>query len=110
MIFIGVNEFLNYTSSITLLTREEEKALGQQKATGSNHARESLVHHYLPHVASAIKRAPKEIQTLNTVYALIATLETAVDGFNFLQDGETFSHHLSWRLRQCITRAIVDRY
>jgi DNA-directed RNA polymerase sigma subunit (sigma70/sigma32) len=110
MVFVSVEDFLKQASAISPLSRKEEKALGQEKAAGSKPARDTLIKHYLPHVAAAIKHAPKEIQTLNTVYTLIATLEKGVDDFNFSQEGETFSHHLSFRLRQCITRAIADRY
>ena len=109
MVFVSVDDFLKQASVIPPLTRDEEKVLGQAKADDKE-ARDTLVKHYLPHIAAAIKRAPKEIRTLNTVYALISTLEKGVDGFNFLQDSETFAHHLSFRLRQCITRAIADRY
>lgn len=36
-------------------------------------------------------------------------LEKAVDGFNFEQNGETFSHRLSWWLRQETTKYIAEK-
>jgi hypothetical protein len=110
MIFVSVEDFFKQTSVIPPLTRQEEKILGKEKAAGNKNARDTLVEHYLPHVAAAVKHAPKEICTLKTVYACVAALEKSVDGFNFLQDSESFSHHLSWRLRQCIAQCITDRY
>lgn len=110
MVFVSVEDFFKQVSQIPSLSREEEKALGEEKAAGNKDARDALVQYYLPHVAAVVKRVPKEICTLKTVYACIAALEKGVDGFNFLQDSETFSHHLSWRLRQCITQCITDRY
>ncbi len=110
MIFVSVEDFLSKVKDIPRLTRVEEKALAHQKAEGDKQARETLRLSYLPFVAAFVRRAPREIQTLNTVYACIAALEKGVDSFNFLQDSETFAHHLGWRLRQCITRCLADRY
>ena len=109
MLFVNVEDFLNQAKNIPPLSREEERELGQQKAAGDSTARETLVRYHLPMVAACVRRAPQEIRTLHTVYACIASLEQGVDGFNFLQDGETFTHHLSWRLRQCLTRCIAER-
>ncbi len=106
MLFISVEDFFERAKSATRLTREEEKQCAQAMAE-STEARERLICSYLPQVAACIKRAPQKIQTLQTVYTCIASLEKGVDSFNFLQDGESFSHHLSQRLRQCITRCIA---
>lgn len=76
---------------------------------GYAEARQAIVNSYLPMVVSYIRRSPKELQTLETIYSCIRSLEKGVDGFNFLQDSETFTHHLSWRLRQYITRRLVNR-
>ncbi len=109
MLFICVADFFRAAKAISLPTREEEKALARRMANGDNDARDALIRGYLPIVAAHVHRAPQEIRTLHTVYACIAALEKGVDQFNFLQDGETFLHHLCWRLRQCITRCLVDR-
>lgn len=109
MLFISVEDFFSQAKAISRLRREEEKTLARQMADGGQDARDRLIRGYLPLVATVVRRWPKNLQTLHTVYACIAALEKGVDTFNFLQDGETFAHHLSWRLRQCLTRAIADR-
>ena len=99
---------MTQASGIPRLSREAEKDLAQRMISGDWNAREMLVRSQLPIVAAYIRRAPQKIRTLRTVYACIAATEKSVDSFNFLQDSETFVHHLSWRLRQCITRCLVD--
>ena len=109
MLFISAEDFLAQAGAMPRLTRAEEKALARRMAAGDKTAREALVRGYLPLVASYIRRFPPEIRTLRTVYTCIASLEQGVDRFNFLQDSDPFTHHLSWRLRQCATRCIADR-
>ena len=109
MFFLSANDFFIKASRIPRLTREEEKTLAQQMAAGDERAREALVLGYLPFVAGYIRRCPPKLQTLSTVYTCITSLEKAVDQCHFLQDHETFIHHLSWRMRQCITKCIADR-
>ena len=109
MLFIGAEDFFTQASAVPRLSREEEISLAKKMAEGDQSARQTLVRSYFPMVAGVIRRGPKAIQTLRTVYACIAELEKGVDGFNFLQDSEPFTHHLSRRLRQCIARAIADR-
>ncbi len=109
MLFVSVEDFFTQVSQIRRLSREQEKDLARNMAAGDETARETLVRSYLPMAASYVRRGPKEICTLKTVYACVVAVEKGVDSFNFLQDGETFAHHLSWRLRQCITRCIADR-
>ena len=109
MLFISAEDFFSKVAAIPPLTREEERALASRKEGGDTAARQRLVEGYLPFVAAVIRRAPPILHTLDTVYVCIHSLEKGVDGFNFAQDSETFAHHLSWRLRQCITRCIADR-
>jgi len=109
MLFISVEDFLNRASAIPHLSRCEEKVLAQRMAAGDPTARQALVRSYLPQAAAVVRRAPREIRTLHTVYVCIAAVEKGVDCFNFLQDSETFAHHLGWRLRQCITRCLAER-
>ena len=108
MLFISAEDFLIQAKELPSITQEEERLLAQQMAQDPT-ARERLIRGYLPFVASYIRRAPKHVQTLRTVYACLETLEKGVDSFHFQQDQEKFSHHLSWRLRQCITRCIAER-
>lgn len=109
MYFISVDDFFQKAHSIKRLSRDEEKNCALRMKEGDAEARQSIIDSYLPMVVSYVKRSPKDLQTLKTVYCCILSLEQGVDSFNFLQDSETFIHHLSWRLRQCITRCIVDR-
>ncbi|MBR0447359.1 MAG: hypothetical protein IIX28_02710 [Clostridia bacterium] len=109
MLYVTIEDFYARAGEATRLTREQERACAAAMAAGDADARRRLIQSYLPHVASAIRRAPADIRTLHTVYAAIAALEKAVDTFRFQQEGETFAHHLSWRLRQCLTRRIAER-
>ena len=109
MLFVNAEDFLTQVRDIPRMSREEEKALAQRMISGDDTAREALVRGYLPLVACYIHRAPPAIRTLKTVYTCIKLLENRVDRFNFLQDSETFAHHLGWGLRQCITRCIAYR-
>ena len=109
MLFITVDDFFQKVHGTTRLSRNDEKNYALKMKEGDAEARQAIVNSYLPMVASYIRRSPKELQTLETVYSCVRSLEKGVDGFNFLQDSETFTHHLSWRFRQCITRCLVDR-
>ena len=108
MLFISAEDFFAQASKAPRLTREEERQLAREMGQNAA-ARERLIKSYYPMVASHIRRAPRELHTLRTVYVCLKSLEEGVDHFNFLQDSETFTHHLSWRMRQCITRCIADR-
>ena len=109
MLFITVDDFFQKVHSTTRLSRNDEKNYALKMKEGDAEARQAIVNSYLPMVASYIRRSPKELQTLETIYSCVRSLEKGVDSFNFLQESETFTHHLSWRLRQCITRCLVDR-
>ena len=109
MLFITVDDFFQKVHSTTRLSRNDEKNYALKMKEGDAEARQAIVNSYLPMVASYIRRSPKELQTLETIYSCVRSLEKGVDSFNFLQESETFTHHLSWRLRQCITRCLVDK-
>ena len=106
--YLCPDDFYRQAASATRLTREEECACAESFAKGDSAARQKLIESYLPQVAAPVRRAPKHLQTLRTIYAALTALEQGVDTFDFLQTGETFTHHLSWRLRQCITRCIAE--
>jgi len=110
MLFISVEDFFTQVSAAPSLSRDEVKALAQQMAAGDTAARDAIVRSYLPLAAAYVRRAPRRLRTLHTVYACVAALEKAVDRFNFFQDNDTFTHHAVWYLRQCITRCIADRF
>jgi len=109
MLFISVEDFFTQVRDMPRVSREEEIVFAQQMASGDPLARDALIRGYMYMAAAYVRRAPRDIRTLSTVYACVTALEKGVDSFNFLQDGETFVHHLSWRLRQCITRCIAHR-
>ena len=109
MLFISIDDFFQKVHNMSRLSREDEKNAALKMKENDANARQAIINSYLPMVAGYIKRWPKQIQTLDTVYRCIHSLEQGVDSFNFLQDSETFTHHLSWRLRQCLTECLVDR-
>lgn len=109
MLFISLEDFFEKASMAAKLSRDDEKAFALKMQSGDKDARQAIINSYLPMVASYIKRAPKKVQSLQAVYTCLQSLEQGVDSFNFLQDSETFIHHLSWRLRQCITKCIAKR-
>lgn len=107
MLFINVEEFFRVAKDARRLTREEEKLYATKMMEGDTEAREILIYSYFYFVAAYIKRYAPKIQTLNSVYQFLDTLEKAVDQFDFLQDNYTFINHLSKLFRQCITRCLV---
>lgn len=109
MLFVSVEDFFSQVQKLPRLSREEEIVFAQQMASGDPLAREALIRGYLYMAAAYVRRAPENIRTLSTAYACVAAVKKGVDSFHFLQEGETFTHHLSWRLRQCITRCIAER-
>lgn len=108
MIFISVEDFFEQVGACTALTRQEEMDCARRMENGDASARERLIQSYLPVVASRIKHCPPHLQTLGLVIYCQQALEKAVDSFNFLQDSETFTHRLSWGLRQAVTRYIAE--
>lgn len=108
MLFINAEDFFAQAKNIPRLTREEEKQLAREMGQNTA-ARTQLIRSYYPFVAARIRRAPRELQTLRTVYVCLASLEKGVDSFDFLQDNMPFVHHLGWRMRQCITQCLADR-
>ena len=108
MLFSGVMDFYEEAQKVRRISREEEKKCAQNLQQDPA-AREQLIRSYYPQVAAQLRRAPGDIQTLKTLYACLSSLEKGVDTFNFQQDSESFTHHLSWRLRQCIIRCIAEK-
>lgn len=108
MLYLSPEDFFKKVATVSRLHREEEKELARQMAAGNTGAADRLAESYLPQVAGHIRRLPAQYQTLSLVYACLKMLDTAVSSFDFLQDGEPFSHRLSWYLRQCSTRHIAD--
>ncbi len=107
MIYVSVDDFYEKASLCKRLTREEELECARKMKAGDKEAREQLIQSYIPVVAGYIKHTKSHLQNLGLVLYCIQALEKAVDSFDFIQDSETFSHRLSWHLRQAVTRYIV---
>ena len=111
-IFIIFAETIHSRSTMVYNERDERHLhvieCAKQMKLGDASARTRLIESYLPMVAAVVRRAPKQMQTLRLVLLCESELEKAVDSFNFLQEGETFAHRLSWHMRQVITKCIVD--
>lgn len=108
MVYISVDDFCEKVSSFSILNRTEEVECAKQMKNGDAVARERLIQSYMPMVAAQIRHVRPDMQRLGLVYYCLQALEKAVDNFDFLQDSETFSHRLSWHLRQAVTRYIAD--
>ena len=108
MLFINAEDFFAQAAKTPRLSREEERRLAMEMSQNPA-AREQLINSYIPMVAGYIQRMPENLRTLKSVYICLESLEKGVDSFNFLQDRESFTNHLSRRLRQCITRCIAER-
>lgn len=109
MLYLSAEDFLEKTKLLVPLRREEERALAEKMKAGDREAREALITGYLPHAAGHIRALPARYHTLELVVRCCRAVEKAVDSFDFFQDSETFSHRLSWALRQTVTRYIAER-
>ena len=109
MLYTSIDDFFEKASSCRKLPREEEIYLAEAMYNGDASAREQLIRSYIPMVAGHIKRCSPHMQTLRLVYTCLRSLEKAVDSFNFLQTSETFTHRLSWWLRQAVTEYIAGQ-
>ena len=109
MLFISIDDFYKKAKGLKKLSREEEKSYATKMVEGDADAYTKIMQNYLPMVAFRIWCAPKNVQTLDTVYRCLGILEQAINKFDFQQDSESFTHYLSWRLRRCITRCMVER-
>ena len=108
MIFISIEDFYKKAEKCVVLTRQEELERAQRMKEGDVAARSQLIESYLPMTAHHVQRAKKEMQTLSLALYCVDALEKAVDSFNFLQDSETFSHRLSWHLRNATAKYIAE--
>ena len=107
MLYITIDDFYRDAASCASMSRDEERLCARQMATGDASARERLIRSYLPFVAASIKHAPAHMQGLSLVLSCRQALEKSVDSFDFLQDSESFSHRLSWAMRQEVVKQIA---
>lgn len=108
MIFLSVEDFYKKVESITVLDREDEIDCAKKMRNGDALARKRLIDSYLPMVAAHLKRLPAHLQSLGLILHCQQSLEKAVDSFDFIQNSESFSHRLSWHLRQTVTKYQVE--
>lgn len=107
MNYISIEDFYKKADSCSNISRQEEIVCAKKMKTGDIVAREKLIQSYTPMVAGYIKHMKPHLQTLGLVLYCMQALEKAVDSFDFLQDSESFSHRLSWHLRQAAANYIV---
>ena len=108
MLFISMDDFIKKADTAQR-SSESEKELAVKMKNGDPHARSAMLARYLPLVSALVKHAPSDVQTLQTVYKCMSVLEKSIDSFDFFGTGESFTHYLSMRLRQCIVKCIADR-
>lgn len=107
MLYTSLEDFFEKVRSCRHLSRQEEREYALRMQQGDGSARQRLIEGYVPMVANHIRRVPANMQGLGLVLYCMQELERAVDSFNFLQDSETFTHRLSWHLRQATVKYIV---
>jgi len=108
MIFVTIEDFYEKAENCRALTRQEELECAEKMKLGDTGARTRMIESYLPMTAGHVKRAKPEMQTLSLVLYCVDALEKAVDSFNFFQESETFSHRLSWYLRNATVKYIAE--
>ena len=107
MVYISVEDFLEKAGACVRLTRQQDLEYAMAMKNGAMDARAQLIESYIPMVAGHIKYMKGSLQSLGMVMYCMQALEKAVDSFDFMQDSETFSHRLSWYLRQATAAYIV---
>ena len=107
MVYVSIEDFYEKAGLCRVLARQEELEWAEKMKVGDPVAREKLIESYIPMVAGHIQHAKPHLQTLGLVLYCVKALETAVESFDFTQDSETFSHRLSWWLRQAVAEYIV---
>ena len=109
MVYYSIEDFYEKAENCLRMTRQEEIACARKMKAGDTTAREQMVNSYIPMVAAHMKRMKHDQQTLGLAVYCMQALEKAVDSFDFLQESETFTHRLSWYLRQATTKRIAER-
>lgn len=109
MLFISSADFFKKVKGRKPLSRAEEREYAIKMKQGDPAARQQLIESFLPQVAGCVRHLPAQYQTLELLLRCCTALERAVGQFDFLQDGESFSHRLSWCMRQTIVGYIADK-
>ncbi|MDO4733089.1 MAG: hypothetical protein Q4B50_06205 [Bacillota bacterium] len=109
MLFISPEDFFEKVRGMQPLSRAEEKHWALQMQAGDEAGREALICAYLPMVAAVLRRLQPASLRLELLLRCCIALEKAVDHFDFLQDSESFTHRLSFCLRQTIVAYFANR-
>lgn len=109
MVFSSIEDFYRQAENCSRLSRQEEIACAKAMKNGDDAAREKLIQSYIPMAAGHVKHLKPDFQTFGCVLYCVQALEKAVDSFDFLQESETFSHRLSWWLREVSVQYIVRK-
>ena len=109
LLFTDAKDFFTKAAAAERLSRESEKACAQRMAQGDSEAREKIILSYLPAVAAFAKRKSRGKCSLELIYRLIASLEKAVDSFDFAQEREAFLRRLTLAMKKALTEYIADK-
>ena len=102
MLYVSLQDFFHKTANLPRLSRDAELALAAAMVNGDLTARTQLIEGYLPMVAGHIRHCKDQLQRLTLVY-------TCLQSFDFFQNSEPFSRHLSRYLRQATVRCIAQQ-
>ena len=108
MLFLSADDFFQKAKAFSRMEREEEINCARLMENGDLTARERLIQSYMPVVAAAVRKVSPAHQSLSLVVLCLEVLERTVDSFDFFQNSETFTHCLSNRLKQTVTRYIAQ--
>ena len=108
MLFVTVQDFYAQAANAKRLDRREEIACAARMQAGDVEAKDALVQSYLPTVAAFAKRVSTGEPSMELVCRFAAVLEQQVEGFDFAQQGETFTHRLSLALKKAMAEYIAD--
>ena len=104
---ITMEQFYALAESCECLTRQEEIECAQKMKDGDLDEKAKMIASYIPMMAGHIKHMKPQFQTIELVSDCMKALEKAVDSYDFIQESETFTHRLSWWLRETSTRYIA---
>ncbi|MBQ1281175.1 MAG: hypothetical protein IIY16_02895 [Oscillospiraceae bacterium] len=105
MIFARLEDFYEKAAACTRLDRAAELDAYRRMKRGDAAARQELLESYLPMTAGFVRRSREP--SLGLALACVSALERAADSFDFLQESETFTHRLSWYLRNAAAKWLV---
>ena len=109
MLFISFEDFVGKVNLIEKLTPQKAEKLYIDMKNGKTESREALIEGHLYLVKGHILRQNPEMRTFRHLMECVSALNRAVDSFDFTTKSETFSHRLSFYLRNATTKYIAER-